>query len=213
MKIEKIQFPPEESCNTFFLSNEKGEYIVVDPGSNLNGRLDSFLDRRNAVVVAYLITHGHYDHISGLKENKHPASVYLSFKEDDFLVNPDLNLTSYLGGNPLVIDGLEKRFVSDEQEINLPSFPSFKVLQTPFHTIGSVCYYFPTEKALFSGDTLFHLGIGRTDLPTGSERTIVSSLRKFLSLPNETKVYPGHGPNTTLENEFRYNPYFKGLFK
>ena len=165
------------------------------------------------MVVAYLITHGHYDHISGLKENKHPASIYLSFEEDDFLVNSDLNLTSYLGGNPLVIDGLEKRFVSDGQEISLPSFPSFKVLQTPFHTIGSVCYYFPTEKALFSGDTLFHLGIGRTDLPTGSERTIVSSLRKFLSLPNETKVYPGHGPNTTLENEFRYNPYFKGFFK
>ncbi len=164
-------------------------------------------------MIAYLLTHGHYDHLSGLKENKHPAPVYLSFEENDFLTDPDLNLTSYLNENPLIIDELEKRFVSDNQEINIPHFPTFKVLHTPFHTIGSVCYYFPTEKTLFSGDTLFHLGIGRTDLPTGSGKTITSSLRKLVSLPSGTKVCPGHGPNTTLENEFRYNPYFKGLFK
>lgn len=213
MKIEKIHFSPIESCNTYFLSNEKGEYLIIDPGSNQNGCLDSFLDRRSGKAVAYLLTHGHYDHISGLKSNKHPAPVYLSFKEEDFLTDPDLNLTSYLDGNPLIIEGVEKHFASDGEEVNIPGFPAFKVIETPFHTIGSVCCYFPTEKALFSGDTLFHLGIGRTDLPSGSERTVLSSLKKLISLPKETKVYPGHGENTTLENEFRYNPYLKGLFK
>ena len=90
---------------------------------------------------------------------------------------------------------------------------SFEVIYTKGHSATSVTYYFPKEKVMFVGDFIFYENIGRTDLPTGSERTIVSSLRKFLSLPNETNVYPGHGPHTTLDNEFRYNPCFKGFFK
>ena len=86
-----------------------------------------------------------------------------------------------------------------------------KVIATPFHTVGSVCYYLDSEKALFSGDTLFFSTIGRTDLPTGSNKTVESSLSKLKCLPDGVKVYPGHGACTSLDREKKYNSYLKNI--
>lgn len=211
MKITKLHFLPEESCNTYIIGDEGKEAIVIDPGSNRNGCLDKYLAKHHSSVSAFLLTHGHYDHIYGLKDTTYKAPIYLSDKEIDFLTDPDLNLTSFLE-NDLIIENIDTISVFDKEKINLNGL-EILVIETPFHTIGSVCYYFKELNALFSGDTLFHLGIGRSDLPTGSERTINSSLKKLASLPKETIVYPGHGENTTLDNEFAYNQYMKVFFK
>lgn len=212
MKITKLHFKPEESCNCYIIGNENEPCIVIDPGSNENGCLDSYLDRHHSKLEAILITHGHYDHISGLKDLKHEANTYISASDADFLIEPSLNLTEYLRGEELILDNIKPIEAFDEQTLDLLGL-KIKVIETPFHTRGSVCYYIESLNSLFSGDTLFHLGIGRYDLPTGSSKTINSSLRKLTALPKETKVYPGHGENTLLGNEFLYNEYFQGFFK
>ena len=100
--------------------------------------------------------------------------------------------------------------LSDNEEIEVAGF-KIKMIKTPFHTKGSACYYAESENILFSGDTLFYTTIGRTDLPTGSNRSVSDSLKKLLKLPLETKVYPGHGVVTTLERESKYNVYLRNI--
>lgn len=99
-------------------------------------------------------------------------------------------------------------FVNEQDEIEILKY-KIKIIETPFHTDGSICLYLENQNALFSGDTLFHLGIGRTDLPGGHEQYILDSLKKLAALPHTTKVYPGHGEMTNIDNEMRYNPYMR----
>lgn len=212
MQIAKLHFPPEESCNTYVVGNHGRPCLVIDPGSNLNGCLDRYLDKAHSSLTAVLLTHGHYDHITGLSSLRHQAPVYLGQGEEPFLTDPYLNLSKTWKENPLILDNIKPIPLFDGEEFTLNEI-KIQIIATPFHTGGSVCYYLPEERVLFSGDTLFHLGIGRVDLPTGSHHKIESSLRKLLSLPPETKVYPGHGENTVLGNEFRYNEYLNCLFK
>lgn len=97
--------------------------------------------------------------------------------------------------------------MDDLECLDLAGF-KIQAIHTPGHTIGSSCYYFPEEKELFSGDTLFTESVGRTDFPTGSSSAIVHSVKeKLMLLPDETQVHPGHGPSTTIRNEKQFNPY------
>ena len=212
MNIVKLHFKPEETCNTYIIGNPNEGCIIVDPGSNLNDCLDNYIDRHHSSLDGILITHGHYDHISGLKNLKCKAKVYIGSKEILFLTDPSLNLTAYSSEEELILDNIETIALNDNERFSINGL-TIQVIETPFHTVGSVCYYFKELNALFSGDTLFHLGIGRYDLPGAPKRELMPSLKKLTALPKETKVYPGHGENTSLENEFAYNDYLKGFFK
>lgn len=197
-----------EECNTYVLGEEGKPCVVIDPGYNKNGSLDRYIEKHHGSVLGYLITHGHCDHIAGLQDLQHEATVFMMAEEVDFLSDPDLNVSrSLFGKEGLVLDKIQPYEVDDQDEIRLASY-LFKVIATPFHTRGSCCYYLEKEGVLFSGDTLFHLGIGRTDLPTGSERSVSSSLAKLAALPLSTKVYPGHGGLTSIRNELAYNEAF-----
>jgi hydroxyacylglutathione hydrolase len=198
-----------EECNTYVVGKEGEPCVVIDPGYNVNGSLDNYIEKHHHTCRAYLITHGHYDHIQGLASLTHQAPVFITEEDEACLEDPHLNVSD-LGGQELVISGLTPYLVDDEDEIKLGNL-IFKVIATPFHTAGSCCYYLESEQVLFSGDTLFHLGIGRTDLPGGSDKTVDSSLRKLACLPLSTKVYPGHGESTTIKNELAFNEAFQGL--
>ncbi len=211
MNISKLHFSPIETCNTYVIGDEGKEAIVIDPGSNKNGCLDKYLDKHHSSLSAILLTHGHYDHIYGLKDLAHKAPVYIAEEEIEFLTNPKLNLTAYLD-EELMIENVDTITIFDSQMLKINNL-DIQVITTPFHTIGSVCFYIKELNTIFTGDTLFHLGIGRYDLPTGSSRTINSSLKKLITLPKETNVCPGHVENTTLGNEFLYNQYMKNVFK
>ncbi|MDY0345152.1 MAG: MBL fold metallo-hydrolase [Bacilli bacterium] len=197
--------------NTYVLNDEEGNAVVIDPGLGDTPAIRDFLIRHELKLQAVLLTHGHFDHICGLPfllESFPDIPVYMHELETEFLNNPRLNcsyLDRKIGPVNLCIRALG---LSDNDKVNLLK-KDFYVIHTPFHTQGSVCYYVPEEKMIFTGDTLFRGAIGRSDLPTGSPRSIIQSLAKLKSLPIDTKVYPGHEKSTTIERELKYNTYLR----
>ena len=139
---------------------------------------------------AILLTHGHYDHIAGITKliEDYPCKVMMHSEEVEKLSNYKLNVSGVM--HKVIIHNANTYEIEDEDEINIIGL-SVKVIHTPFHTNGSVCYYISGLNALFTGDTLFHLSIGRSDLPTGSYKTIENSLRKITILPINTIIFPG----------------------
>ncbi len=189
-------------ANTYIIGEEGEPCIVVDPGNNQNGCLDRYIDKHHAgKILAYLLTHGHYDHIYGLSTTTHKAPVYIHEEDVKYLTDDRFNL---LKG--LKIEGYGIHELEDGETLEIGGY-SFKVIFTPFHTPGSVCFYDEKDKVLFSGDTLFHLSVGRSDLPGGDGRKMESSLAKLKKLPDETKVYPGHEQSSDIKTEKRLNPY------
>jgi len=213
-----IYYCRNNGANSFLGINEKNEAFLVDASYSENGGLIDHIKKLNVKIVAILITHGHWDHISSLEEicKLFPdARVYVSEDEAEFLTNVDLNLTkaAHDEGYPVPIFSYSPahlKKVNDGDVIKEASF-EIKVILTPFHTRGSACFYLEKEKALFSGDTLFFSTVGRTDLPTGNSRLMESSLRKLKMLPDGIKVYPGHGACTNLDREKKYNTYLKNI--
>lgn len=194
------------STNCYLVFNEKTrEAVVADPADNAPYILNKCRELQ-VTPVAILLTHGHFDHILAVKDicRAFPCKVYAGREEDRLLQDPFLNLTGTLGTDQTTIEA--DVLTKDGDTFSLIGF-SWKVLETPGHTCGSVCYYIESEQVLISGDTLFADSLGRTDLPTGSMREIVSSIReKLFVLPGDTMVYPGHGEPTTIAHEKRYNP-------
>ena len=204
--------------NSFIGYNDNKEGFLVDPGCNPEGAITDHIKKLGIKIVAILITHGHFDHIHALEEvcKEFPdANVYISIDEADFLTNTALNLSEepeVLADGYHALTYLPNHLakVSDGEIIKEAGF-EIKTIATPFHTKGSVCYYLASENALFTGDTLFFMTIGRSDLPTGNSRIIDSSLAKLKELPDGIKVYPGHGACTSLDREKKYNSYLKNL--
>ena len=212
MKIERFNIGDDYVCNMYIVGEEGEPCIVVDPGADPNNFIEKYVRKHhNGQIAGFLLTHGHYDHIEGLRLCTMQAPVYVHLLEEEFLVEPAYNLSlDFL--DHLYIRGLKTKLFIDNDILNIGNY-EIKVIHTPFHTRGSSCFYFEKEHVLFSGDTLFHLSIGRTDLITGSNKTVESSLKKLAVLPPETKVYPGHGAATTIGDELRLNPYLTRLKK
>lgn len=198
----------EFSANTYVVGEKGGPCIVIDLGSTQT-RVISYIKENHTSCLGILLTHGHFDHIRGLNNflKEFNCTVFIDFNDKDFLIDSKLNGSKYSEENQVIVKTTNIYELDDEDEINFGNGYLFKVIETPFHTNGSVCYLCEKENALFSGDTLFKGSIGRTDLPTGSERLVNSSLKKLLNLNPKLVVYPGHGETTTLEKEISSNPY------
>ena len=203
-------------CNTYTVWNDNNDAFIIDPGYNKDNCLIEHIKKLGVNVVAILVTHCHYDHIAALNAvlKEFPnATTYINIDEADSYADPKINLTKFIEEDYVdIIDALPKKVVKlfDGEEFELCGY-SIKMIATPFHTSGSCCYYIANEEILFSGDTLFYTTIGRTDLPTGSVKTVESSLLKLIALPDAVKVYPGHGPTTRLEREKKYNTHLRNL--
>lgn len=200
-------------ATTYILKDEKSnDAIVIDPGDNTSSRLVNHIHKIGVNIVAILLTHAHYDHITALEDvvNAFPnATTYISEDEIDILAEPKFNLSNFCEKKLRFVPGNIIALTDNEEFCLLGK--TFIMIKTPFHTKGSACFYVKEDKILFSGDTLFYSSIGRTDLPSGSEKTVSNSLKKLITLPKETIVYPGHGRKTTLEREIKYNTYLKYL--
>lgn len=173
--------------------------ILVDPGDDLNA-LKRALENAGRTLKAVLLTHGHFDHMLSAQPLSRitGAPVYIHPADQEMLCDPAKNAYDASCSSQLC----PKDFEADEleDEINVCGL-RFKVLHTPGHTKGSVCYYDEENGVLFSGDTLFCAGFGRMDLYGGSMAMMRHSLRSLFNLPGETKVYSGHGYETTIANE------------
>ena len=194
-------------ANTYVLVDENNDCVVIDPSKQYGG-IVNYIRKNNLNLKGVLLTHGHYDHIRGvdLLVNEFKVSVYIGFDEVDLIKDPYKNCSFMLGNSY----SFEKELtpVSDKEILKLLK-EDIVCIATPFHTAGSICYYLPNSQILFSGDFLFKGSIGRSDLPTGTPRTFNSSIAKILSLPENTKLCPGHGPSSTLKEEKMTNPYLK----
>lgn len=189
--------------NCYIVYNGEKEAVVIDPAKN--GLYDK-LTENGFKVVGILLTHGHFDHIMGCHElmEKSKAKLYALSAEKEVCNNSNLNASEQIR-RPYTVD--PDVTLSDGEEIELAGI-GFRTIATPGHTIGSCCYYVESEGWLFSGDTLFRGSIGRTDLPTGSGERIMESVEMLANtIPDDVKIYPGHGDHTTMGEEKAHNPF------
>ena len=193
--------------NVYFLINkETKETLLVDPADNAPYLLEQ-IKMRGYDMKAILLTHGHFDHIGAAKEicNSYNVELYAHESEKEVLENPRYNLSEAMGAEQLSLTP-DKELV-DGQIIELIGL-LIKVIHTPGHTPGGVCYYISSENILFSGDSLFACSIGRTDFPGGSSSDLIRAVReKLFTLPDGTKVFPGHGEQTSISYEKLHNPF------
>ncbi len=187
------------------LNSETKELLIVDPADEAD-RIIQKIGELQAKPAAILLSHGHFDHIgaSDALRKQYDIPVCALDEERQVLERQTYNLSAAYGrGYTVKAD----RFFHDGETVELAGF-SVRVLHTPGHTAGGVCYYIEAERTLFSGDTLFCESVGRTDFPTGSMGALHDSLhRKLFLLPDETLVLPGHGGPSTIGYEKQYNPY------
>lgn len=209
LKIQMFTFNPVQE-NTYVIFNEEGACAIVDPGCYFDHEykeLTDFIQTNNLVPKCLLNTHCHLDHVFGNKRiaEYYHLQLHMHAKEKklfDYAPTSGemwgLPFTNYEGPVIYINEGEIIKVGKDDLEI----------LLTPGHSPGSVSFYSKEAKFVLSGDVLFHSGIGRTDLPGGDYETLMSSIRdKLFVLPDDVTVYSGHGPQTTIGEEKRSNPF------
>jgi glyoxylase-like metal-dependent hydrolase (beta-lactamase superfamily II) len=194
-------------CNCSIFGNEATrEAIVVDPGDEIH-EIDAILKRHGLRVTAIVITHAHIDHIGGAQKLKQATGAPVYMNENDKFLSDNLEMqAAWLGIETPQAPSIDVA-ARDGDVIDLAG-TGFQIFHTPGHTPGSISLWIPDQRKVVAGDTLFFDSIGRTDLPGGNHRQeLVSIHDKLMTLPEETVVIPGHGPNTTIGREKSQNPF------
>lgn len=214
-KLIVVPLGPLQS-NMYLIAADNGVF-VVDPSVSPE-RTESYcnmpgLSKGECNVKALLLTHGHHDHIkyvNAWQEAYPSAKIFFSSNDKDLLSNGYMNC-SYMEGSEIIYDfkytniaGMYGQNLIKEDDIEI------KVFETPGHTMGSVCFLavLNGEEMLFTGDTVFQGSVGRTDMPGGSSKDLIASVRRLGKLAPDLVIYPGHGPDSTIGDEIKYNPFF-----
>lgn len=181
--------------------------IVIDPGADASD-IEQAIVRLGLQIELIVLTHYHFDHIgaAGALQESTGAPLAIHADEAPLLQNPPSLFRFFQPRTPLL---RADRLLHDGERLHVGDL-QIEVLHTPGHSPGSISLYIAAEKAVFSGDALFREGIGRTDFPGGDMGTLAASIRgRLYTLPDDTVVYPGHGPQTTIGWEKRYNPFVR----
>ena len=208
----------------FIIDDDTGKTFIVDPGAEPE-RILSEAKRCNLKIDAIINTHGHADHIAGnshiKSQCKGDLSIYIHQQDAPMLTDPEINLSAglYFPGRQNVVSPPADVFLKDGDIITLNDKIKLEVIHTPGHTDGSICLVCRLglpgrvglhggEEYVLTGDTLFCGSVGRWDLPGGDEAALMNSLKKLRILPKSMPVLPGHGPESTIADELKNNPFF-----
>ena len=206
MKIKRIPAGIYAANCYVLYSDTENQGIIVDPGGDADDIL-KFIEENNINIKYIVLTHGHGDHIAGVMDLKNKLKVDLMIHQADadMLKDAQMNLSSIMAIGSIEITPDD--FLNDGDVLEFGDI-KLSVIHTPGHTLGGICLL--SGDSLITGDTLFKGSIGRTDLAGGNYETIINSIKeKLLVLPGNTKVYPGHGPESTIEYEINNNQFLK----
>lgn len=198
--------------NTYVVSDSlTHEAAVIDAGMLFDDEwqeFDAYIADNRLKVTHLLNTHLHIDHLFGVAEAVRRYGVGLSASSADSFLSDRVEQQAAMFGIRRKMEQIKiEHPLADGDEIRLGN-STLKVIATPGHSLGGICFYSADDGLLFSGDSLFQTGIGRTDLPGGDYATLIHSITdRLLTLPDDTKVLPGHGPSTTIAQERQYNPF------
>ena len=217
IKIGGMVIGPVQT-NCYFIYREGSSDCIVFDAPDKGKEIVRRIDGAGLHIRALFLTHGHFDHMMGAQDlrlaagslaesrGEEPVKIYAPSSEKEMLSDSSFNMTADMG-QPMTLK--PNVWLEDGQEIEIAGI-KIKVLFTPGHTPGSCAFYIEEAGFLISGDTLFQESVGRTDFRGGSASVMNRSItEKLFTLPEETEVYPGHGPSTTIGHEKKYNPFFE----
>ncbi|NQU53875.1 MAG: MBL fold metallo-hydrolase [Bacteroidetes bacterium] len=209
IKVEKFVVNPLGE-NSFVLSDETGECIFIDPGfyfDEEHQEIKNYIATNKLTPVKITNTHCHFDHIMGVEFIRNEYKIpFHAHKEDSFWVDNAAEQAQRFGMEVSSVSPINE-FLVDKEFVKLGN-SQLEIIHVPGHAPGHVVFYSKEDKILIAGDVLFYGSIGRTDLPGGDHETLISNIKnKLFSLPDDTKVYCGHGPETTLGFEKTTNPF------
>ncbi len=216
MEVEVLQWkqmplgPLQTNC--YILWNSNNECLVIDPGGE-GDKLIQWLENQSLSPLAILLTHAHFDHIGAVDHVReiYNIPVYVHEKEAKWLLDPALNGSQlFMMTEPIRMKPADY-ILTNEKNLNIGDF-KLLLFETPGHSPGSISYYVQESGIVLAGDTLFMGSIGRSDLPGGNQKDLLTSIHdKLLTLPETTTVLPGHGPETSIEVEMDSNPFLNGF--
>lgn len=207
MKVVRIN-AGEFGSNCWLVTDEKtAESVIIDPSPDIS-LIEKAISERGVTVKYILLTHGHFDHMTSVDSLRELTGAPLCIHADDAecLVNSKLNAYRAFMAGDMVFRRADI-LLHDGDELSVGAL-TIKVMHTPGHTAGSVCYII--GDSMFTGDTLFDCSVGRCDLAGGDMASLISSLKRIASLDMDYKIYTGHGSNTTLNKQKEFNIYLKG---
>lgn len=213
MKIKQLQLEHEIFANCYMLVDEESrEAAIVDPawyGDVIKNELE-----KEGIILKYaLLTHGHFDHIFGVYglQSEKGAKVVIHSRDAEHLIDPKKSLAE--GNFPEIQYPVNADVLVKDGDILKLGNEEIKVMHTPGHTMGSVCYILEKDRVILSGDTLFCMTAGRTDFFDGSDEKMIASLKRLIALDGDYRVLPGHNRETTLERERTRNWYIRRMVK
>jgi hydroxyacylglutathione hydrolase len=211
LKIKSFEFSPIQE-NTYILYNEFNECIIIDPGCYYDTEKDemvAFISNNNLIPKMLVNTHCHLDHVFGNKMLAEKYQLSLQIHENEKFVLDFAPKSGLMYNLPFDNYAGDFVYLTEANTLQLGQ-DTLQILLTPGHSPGSLSFYSAADKFVISGDVLFKNSVGRSDLPGGDHNLLIQSIKdKLLTLPNDTAVYSGHGPATTIGEERLTNPYLQ----